>query len=176
MSTYRSQRPEPAPHGPDVPPSRDFAFVRLSPPHGLPAFQTYDFVVLNLAGLCEEVPYEHELPWASDRTFLPKRGRQLPGDGYRWHSGEGRAGVAVMLTRRDEALAVDHQPDIGVFVGDGQYGQSSKLNGPTTPNSRSQHRSRGRLRRRTEPGLLNSYLLLAGTGLCQLAKNMKSGQ
>ncbi len=33
-----------------------------------------------------------------------------------------RAEVAVMLALLDQALAVDHRPDIGVFVGDGHYG------------------------------------------------------
>ena len=58
--------------------------------HGRQAARPCDFAALNLAGLCEVVPYAHDLAWAGDSTFLPKSGRQLPGVGYRWHSGEGR--------------------------------------------------------------------------------------
>ena len=50
-----------------------------------------------LAGLCEVVPYEHDLAWSGDSTFLPKSGRQLPGIGWRWHGGEGRVAWGQQL-------------------------------------------------------------------------------
>ena len=43
--------------------------------------------------------------------------------------GPPRAEVAVMLQLLDEALAVDHRPDIGVFVGDGHYGCAPMVEG-----------------------------------------------
>ena len=135
--------------------------------HSRQAARPCDFAALNLAGLCAVVPYEHELAWAGDSTFIPKSGRKLPGVGWRWHGGEGRvawgqqfellsvldldehcsypvhgclqpasaprsrrrarrsrpprAEVAAMLALLDEALAVEHRPDIDVFVGDGHY-------------------------------------------------------
>ena len=58
--------------------------------HGRQVARACDFAALNLAGLCEVVPYEHDLAWAGDSTFLPKRGRRLPGVGWHWHGGEGR--------------------------------------------------------------------------------------
>ena len=58
--------------------------------HSRQAARPCDFAALNLAGLCAVVPYEHELAWAGDSTFIPKSGRRLPGVGWRWHSGEGR--------------------------------------------------------------------------------------
>ena len=52
-------------------PQRDY----LEALFALPVRPTYR----NLAGLCEVVPYEHDLAWARDSTFLPKSGRKLPG-------------------------------------------------------------------------------------------------
>ena len=43
----------------------------------------------SLAGLCEVVPYAHDLAWAGDSTFIPKSGRKLSGTGWHWHGGEG---------------------------------------------------------------------------------------
>ena len=42
-------------------------------------------------------PYEHDLAWAGDSTFLPKSGRQLPEVGYCWHGGEGRVAWGQQL-------------------------------------------------------------------------------
>ncbi len=50
-----------------------------------------------------------------------RRARRAPGPP--------RAEVAVMLELLDEALAVDHRPDIGVFVGDGHYGCAPMVEG-----------------------------------------------
>ena len=65
--------------------------------HGRQAARACDFAALNLAGLCAVVPYEHDLAWAGDSTFLPKSGRKLPGIGYRWHGGEGRVAWGQQL-------------------------------------------------------------------------------
>ena len=48
----------------------------LSHTHGCQAARACDFTALNLAGLCEVVPYAHELAWIGDSTFIPKRGRR----------------------------------------------------------------------------------------------------
>ncbi len=58
--------------------------------HSRQASRPCDFAALNLAGLCEVVPYAHALAWVGDSSCLPRSGRALPGTGYRWHSGEGR--------------------------------------------------------------------------------------
>ena len=65
--------------------------------HGRQAARPCDFAALNLAGLCAVVPYEHELAWAGDSTFIPKSGRKLPGVGWRWHGGEGRVAWGQQL-------------------------------------------------------------------------------
>ena len=65
--------------------------------HGRQAARACDFAALNLAGLCEVVPYAHDLAWAGDSTFLPKSGRKLPGVGWRWHGGEGRVAWGQQL-------------------------------------------------------------------------------
>ena len=44
-------------------------------------------------------------------------------------SGPPRAEVAVMLELLDQALAVDHRPDIGAFVEDDRYGYAPMVKG-----------------------------------------------
>ena len=65
--------------------------------HGCQAARPCDFAALNLAGLCEVVPYAHDLAWAGDSTFIPKSGRKLPEVGWRWHGGEGRVAWGQQL-------------------------------------------------------------------------------
>ena len=102
-------------------------FWRLLPhTHGLQAVRIYDRAALNLAGLCEMVPYKHGVTLAGDSI-----------SGWCWHGGEGwvvwgqqleflsvidpdtycpyavhgclQAALAVML----KARAVDHRPESG---------------------------------------------------------------
>ena len=49
------------------------------------AARAYDFAALNLAGLCEVVPYAHDLAWTRDSTYLSKSGCKLPGVSWYWH-------------------------------------------------------------------------------------------
>ena len=65
--------------------------------HGWQTARAYDFAALNLAGLCAVVPYEHDLAWTGNSTFLPKSGRKLPGSGWHWHGGEGRVAWGQQL-------------------------------------------------------------------------------
>ena len=63
---------------------------RCSHTYGWQVANTYDFAVLDLAGLYEVIPYKYVLAWAADSIFLPKSGRRPPaGSGCRWHGGEG---------------------------------------------------------------------------------------
>ena len=57
----------------------------------------YDVAAFNPATLCEVVPYEHELAYAGDSTFLPKTGPQVPEVDNRWHSGECRVAWGQQL-------------------------------------------------------------------------------
>lgn len=66
-----------------------------------------------------------------EHCSYPVHARLQPAKGSRTRRAPGppRAAVAVMLELLDEALAVDHRPDIGVFVGDGHYGCAPMVEG-----------------------------------------------
>ena len=75
--------------------------------------------VLDLEEHCSYPVHARLQPTKGSRTR--RRARRAPGPP--------RAEVAVMLELLDEALAVDHRPDIGVFVGDGHYGCAPMVEG-----------------------------------------------
>ena len=75
--------------------------------------------VLDLEEHCSYPVHARLQPAKGARTR--RRARRAPGPP--------RAEVAVMLELIDEALAVDHRPDIGVFVGDGHYGCAPMVEG-----------------------------------------------
>jgi hypothetical protein len=70
-----------------------------------------------------------------EHCSYPVHARLQPAQGARTRRaarrspGPPRAEVAVMLELLDQALAVDHRPDIGVFVGDGHYGCAPMVEG-----------------------------------------------
>ena len=74
------------------------------------------------------VSYNHGLAVVSDSPFLLK-------SGWCWHGGEGGwPAVAVMLKLPDEALAVDHRPDVWIFAGDGHYACAAMVEEPAARN------------------------------------------
>ena len=108
---------------PARPPHRNLARFgdRCLHTHGCQAARACDFTALNLADLCEVVPCAHELAWAGDSTFIPKRGRQRgagglePAVGGPVGPGPGRA-LLLSRSRSPAARVGTPFPPVGALV------------------------------------------------------------
>ena len=89
-ATGPSRRPAAPADGPAGP-------AHAVPTHSRQAARVCDCAALNLAGLYGVVPYAHDPAWVSDSTFISKRGRKLPGAGWRWHRGDGQVAWGQQL-------------------------------------------------------------------------------